>query len=758
MPKIPTIESNSSVKTGSVLGNQSTVSGIDSSSGLNKLGAGIQDFGRAMERIGNTQLALDARDAREKQSTNVAKAYSKLRLDWVKQYNEHQKNPTEDLLTSVETQYDDYVNKVLDGFETPEEIEAFQLKADGYKVGLLEKSQVLQQNIRAANFGANLDLFISQAEDSIYESKSLEEAVSQEELLSEYVESAVANGRIRDPETVQKLQQRVQQLSYTWAVSVVDEQPEAVLAALKQESLMDGVSAERREALKRRAELAVKEQDEFDKNLIRKNFNNDKAQRRNTGTKGAFNYEEAEQAFGKTTADMMQHDLELSSKLYSVDVESQGAYTEDLLALRERARPVEGSANYEADLEYFQEVEKIVGQRQQAKLDDPFSYFSQNSSIKTVLEAAASNPDNRELQMRAQEAVLEAQRKDPAIPPSKYAVMPKAAAKGFVDDFNTLIAVGSEVDGPGVRDQLASFYETFGENAQIAFRQLSNISGGEKVVNKINPLLWHLNNPSSFNLILNAVRKPIDEQKKRFTSDQLTNLNEDFVSDPNLLNYTASVFTADSSAQSFNVVNGVRESYHSFVLDYVANGGSIDEASQIFFSRYTFGEANGATYARPRVYQDEGGKTHVVDEKTAELSDEWLKNELINMSRILGNPGKKWNPSTNSYEQETLDIDPATVLPVVFEDTVNEDMADAIDSNGFWVTNEDETGVYLYVKGAYAGAPVQVRDTSGNPIEIPFYKTYQGRNNVTRRQVLKSRTDDSMWDTIGRTLQSINDS
>ena len=437
----------------------------------------------------------------------------------------------------------------------------------------------------------------------------------------------------------------------------------------------------------------------------------------------------------------MKRDLELSSKLYAVDVESNGAFTKDLMTMREKATPVVGSATFDMDTEYFNEVSKIVSQRQSQKLNDPYTYFAQNSGIASVVEAAAGSPENLQAQLNVQETILKAQKRDPAMSPSKYAVMPKAGAERFIENFNTLLAVGSKADGPGVRDQLAQFYDMFGSNTQVAFRQLNNLTGGSKVTSKINPLLWHLENPSSFNLIYNAIRKPIEEQKKRFTSEELTNYNEEFTTDSSLLNYTASVFTSDSSHQSFNIVNGVREAFNSFSLDYVANGGSQEQASEIFFSRYTFGEANGATYARPNEYQDDKGDTHYVSPDMAELSDDWLETELMDMVRKIANP----------TETESLDIDPTTVLPQVFEDNLQEDLADALETNAFWATNEDETGVYLYVKGQFAGAPVQVKNNAGEAIQVGFDKTYVGRNLVSRKNVLIDRTDDNLWDKINKT-------
>lgn len=740
------------MKTGTILGTHSGISNIDTSSGLKALSKGISDIGRAAENIADTQLALDAKNANQKKSTNVAKAHSKLRLDWTKQFMEHQKNPSEDSMSIIEKQYDDYVNQTLDGFETPEEAEAYQIHADSYKVGLLQKSQLLQQHTRAQNFGQSLDLMISDAEEAIYQSKSLEEAIAQEDMLIDFITQARANDRIRDPETVEKLKQKAEQLSYTWALSVVDDEPDAVLVALKQESLMKSVSIERREALKKRAEVSLKEKDEYDKIALRQIFNNDKTQRRTTGEKGVFSYEDSALAFGKTTADIMKHDLELSSKLYAVDVESQGAYTEDLLAMRERNAPVVGSPTFEMDKEFYEEVSKIATQRQKQKLNDPYTYFAQNSGLASLVKTAADNPENMELQLGVQEAVLGAQKRDGAISPSNYAVMPKAGAQRFIENFNTLLAVGSKADGPGVRDQLTGFYEMFGQNTQVAFRQLNNLTGGEKVTSKINPLLWHLDNPSSFNLIFESIKKPLEDQKKRFTSEQLTEYNEEFITDANLLNYTASVVTSDNSSQSFNIVNGVREAFNSFSLDYVANGGKQEEASSIFFERYTFGEANGATYARPNSYQDDKGETQYVTPDMAELSDEWLDIELTDMVRKIANPRNVWDNSSKSLQMESVDIDPKTVLPQVFEGNLQEDLADALESNAFWVTNEDETGVYLYVKGQFAGAPVQVKRTDGSNVEVSFNQTYVGRNHVNRKTVLGGRTDDTIWDKFGKAM------
>jgi hypothetical protein len=273
----------------------------------------------------------------------------------------------------------------------------------------------------------------------------------------------------------------------------------------------------------------------------------------------------------------------------------------------------------------------------------------------------------------------------------------------------------------------------------VAVNQINETKGGDKVTSKMNPLLWHLRNPSTFRLIVDAIRKDPQEVNARFKSEkELKNFMADVRTDPGLMSYQSSVLGANNGAEAQRLVTGVNEAYTAFTKDWVLNGGRMKDAASVFFAPYTFGTVNGATYARPINYADASGKPHTMSEDQINLSNgylEWFP--------------KRLDPST---------IDPATVVNTIgyfTSEQITQDVKNALSSNAFWSTTEDETGVYMFVKGSIFGAPKQVFYKNGKPVRVNFADTMVSVPKVPfgeKPQHYQEETGDSALDRVANML------
>jgi hypothetical protein len=289
----------------------------------------------------------------------------------------------------------------------------------------------------------------------------------------------------------------------------------------------------------------------------------------------------------------------------------------------------------------------------------------------------------------------------------------------------------------------------------MALNQLNRVPGGDKVTPKINPLMWHVNNPSTFRLVVDAVRKDDQEVMKRFDKADKEDLLTQVTTDANMMNYAQSVMATNNSPEAQAQVQGVHEAYRAFARDWKLNGGKIKDASSAFFNTYyTFGEQNGIPYARPREYKDNTGKAHIMSDDQVQMSNEWLNIELQDMimNQRAGKP--------------KVEIDPSTIVPdykMFTPDQIKEDIADALETNTFWATTQAEDGVYLHVKGNMPGTSVMVKDKKGKPIFVPFKDTVGGRNYIGKdflsgeMRKIDSRTDDTFWDKFGGALELLSD-
>jgi hypothetical protein len=755
---LPSYNTQESATTGGISGFTAfgPSQGISFGAGLAALGRGVADAGAG---VANYAVAIDRANRQQKEQQSVKEVnekYSQLRLDWAKRQNEYDVNPQENQLELSVKEYDDYVGKMIEGASSPEVAQALKERADSYKVGLAERNHKLQFETRAMNFALGFDQMLTNAGDAIFTTKSQDELFAQQELLNTYIDEAVSTGRIQSKQTVEALRSRVKQLPVSWADTVMGQDPESVIAAVETD-MFAGVKPETRQTIKEQAERVLKTRKEVDKQAIVQSFESDRAQLMITGVGSAFSYDAAKEAFGETKANQMKRELDSAASLYRVSNKLNAADGDTIRTIMEEAQPKSNpnSTTYAEESEYFQNVRKLAIEAQKEKEQDAFSFFAKDPMIASVLQEAAKNPDDLQAQRNVRELILARQKADNSLQPWQYSVMPSSEAKEFVTQFNTLLAVGNKEDGMGVRERLLQFNEQFKDHVDIALSQLNRVPGGDKVTPKINPLMWHLNNPSTFRLIVDAVRKDDQEVMKRFDKAQKESFFDEISTDPNLVNYTESVLATNNSPEAQAQVQGVMESYRAFARDWKLNGGKLKDASSAFFNTfYTFGESNGITYSRPREYKDDAGKAHIMSDEQAKLSNEWLNIEIrdIVMRQRQGSP--------------KVDLDYSTVVPesrFFTPEQLKEDVADALETNSFWAASQAEDGVYLYVKGNLPGTSVMVKDKSGKPIFVPFNKTVTGRNRIGKdlltgqMKVIDSRTDDSFWDRFGQALNALND-
>jgi len=779
MPSIPNVNNSSgSVKQGGISGFTAfgPSGGISGAGAMSVLGKGLSDAGRGFASASvdiNTSLKRNAADKASKDAAyadlqekdrlafkgqedvrEVNEKYSKLRLDWAKRQNEYDHNPSEDQLKVSIEEYDKYVEDLLRGSTNDEVRNALQERADSYKIGVAEKNHKLGYVKKSTNFAVGFDQMFVDANDAIFTTKSIEELFEQQDLLSTYVEQAVATGRVQSESTIAALNTKIGQLPVSWADSIMGIDPQAVIEAVATDAFSE-VPPNIRQGLIDKAKRVISAGEEFDKQAIQQSFESDRAQLLTTGVGNAFDYDIAKKAFGKTKADQMQRQLDDAESVYGITQKTIGADGAALGTIIKESKPKSdpSSTTYAEELAYHNAVKDIVIKTQERKIDDPFSFFAQEPSIAAAIEEAANSPDNPEVQRGLREMILSKQKSDKSLSPWNYAIMPKAEAADFIEEFNSLLAVGVEGDTQGVREQLLSFEDEFRNHTDIALSQLSRVNGGEKITGKLNPLMWHTNNPSVFRLALDSIRKNNDEVMKLFSAEERSDLLIDVSSDSNLLQYSQSIVATNNSAEAFNQVKGVRETFQAFTRDWVLSGGAVDESSEAFFgSYYSFGETNGMSYSRPLQYKDAAGVDQVMSQEQVSLSDEWLDVEIqdIILNQEKGTP--------------KFDFDPATLIPqheLFTPAEVQEDISDALESNAFWGTTQDENGVYLYVKGSLPGTSVMVKTKSGEPVMIPFHQTVGGRNRIGRDflsgeiKETGARTDDAWYDKVGRTLSRL---
>ena len=769
MPKVPIALAGESVLTGL---NSPSFHGAEPDDGFagrggQAVGEGIADLGRGLYQYAQAQQGIkDMQDRQieasaivakrqkaQDESMEVAEKYSQLTTDWSKRMVDYQSSPSEDQLSVSTTEYDKYVKGMLEGASSPMVMRELKLKAAGYRLEFVDANFRLQSQIRAQKFGASLDKMMVNADDAIFTTKSIGELMRQKSIINTLIDDAVKNGRIRDPNTVENLKNKVDQLSVSWAEANMGINPQMVKDVIEgkndTQEIMKGVSTHTKQILIDRANNTMEQLGKMDKLSLQQSLESDIVQRTQTGKGDSLNLDSYEKAFGKTARDIAQRQLELSTQLHSIVEQSKGADGETLDKLLVSSQPKADpkSSTFHDQQEFYEAVVKTVEKAKAFKAKDPFNYFMQQATVKSVLSSLpASQANDVEKAKLIQNIVLEAQKADSDLQTWEYAVMPKDEAKEFILKFNSSVAVGSKQDGGGFREELVQFNQRFGNYTSTALNQIARETGGKEIVSKVNPLLWHVDNPSIFRATLEAIRKDPETELKRFpTSKDRSSFFEDVSMDNNLSKYEMSIFSSNTGAEASKLVSGVRDTFTAFSRDYVLNGGKMKDASEAFFGNYSFGSMNGMPYARPRSYSDETGKQSFMSDKQIELSDKFLEVYPF-----------KIDPST---------IDPQTIVAQTKYFTskqLTEDISDALRRNTFWSTTEDETGVYLYTKGSLIGAPRQVFRKDGTPVKLDFRDTMiptatLGFGETPGRGEEIPMTDDTWVDHLMRGLQRTAD-
>jgi hypothetical protein len=656
------------------------------------------------------------------------------------------KEPTDNVMDMTVKEYDEYVTKMLNETDSPRVKQSLSLASADYKIGLVNDAFKLQSRNQLAQFGASFDKMMVDAESSIFNSKSLNELSIQRELLHSTIDSAKENGQIQDPGLIENLKQKVNLLPVSWAESMLSSNPELVKAVAlgegKYSGVMDGVSARTRAILADKAEESVRVKDIQDKKLLKDALESDKIQRIDTGQGDSLDLDVYEQAYGKTEREAAERELALATRLHDVVEMSKGASQEQLNRLLEMNKPVSDpkSPLYAEEQSLYLAAQKVAAQARDDKKEDAFTYFSQHPAVFAQAQQLSkeNTPENRK---ELQSIVLSLQRTDGTMQPYEYRVIPQQEAEKFIANFNKLVEVGNKTDGAGVRDMLEQFTEEYGENTHIALQQLQQTKGGDEITPKLNPLLWHLNNPSTFRLIVDSIRKDPSEVYKRFENEKVvSSFLMDARLNSNLISYQASVMAANNSAEASKIAGGVQQAWTAFSRDYVLNGGKMKDASSIFFGVYSFGQVNNVTFARPLIYTDEAGRQHKMSDEQQTSSDNFLN----------------WFPKRLDAEQ----IQPESILNEIgaFKpDEIKKDIENSLNNNTFWSTTEDESGVYLYTKGSILGTSRQVFYKDGTPVKVKFSDTLvpipeQYRGKTYERYPTK--TTDTIWDRLAKSLLS----
>ena len=725
--------------------------------GLSRVSSNISSMadrqGREEERLKAIQLHqqnvindLTERKIGQIESLEENKKYSQLRTDWNNRMMELSKQPSDNVLEQVNKEYDDYTSKLIEGASSQRVKDRLSLLSSEYKIGLTTEAFKLQSKQQLSKFGAAFDEMMINAESSVFNTRSLTELSVQQELMMKTVEDARSTGQIQDPQIIQNLKEKINLLPVAWAESMLSTNPELVKSVALGEGdykgIMDGVPSRTRALLSSKAEESVRVKDNQEKLLLKEALESDKVQRIQTGEGESLDLNVYEQAYGKPARDAAERELNTATQLHGIVEMSKGASQEQLNNLLVMHKPVADpkSPLYAEQQDLYMATQKIVAQAKDDKKEDAFTYFSQHPSVQSQAQqlAEANTPESRKM---LQDLILSLQKSDVTMRPYEYRVMPQGDAEKFISNFNKLVEVGNKSDGAGVRDMLEQFGEEYGENTSIALQQLQQTKGGEQVTPKLNPLLWHVNNPTTFRLVVDAIRKEPSEQYKKFGTEKvIKNFLVDSSLDSNLVSYQASVVSANNSAEASKLAGGVHEVWTAFSRDYVLNGGKMKDASSIFFGNYSFGQVNNVTFARPLVYKDDTGKQHKMSEEQQTASDNFL-----------------------TFFPKRLDADQIQSESILNEvgafkpEEIKKDIENSLNNNTFWSTTEDESGVYLYTKGSILGTSRQVFYKDGTPVKVKFSDTLvpipeQSRGKSFERY--PSKTTDSIWDRLSSALLS----
>lgn len=728
--------------------------------GLEKLAGGFERAEIHTARNQHYLQQLQQQHQAQDDAFEVGKTSLQMRSDWDKRMQDYRDNPSENVLQQFNTEYDDYAKKTLDSASNPQVRSELELRTMQYKNDFMGQAHGIQVQARQSNFAAGLNTMLGQSEDAIFASKSVDELNKQKDILHQTIDSAQKTGRVQDPEIVQKLHQTVNNLDVAWAEANVSDNPKEVISALNNEKgydkMFSGVPIHTRQTLMDKANGVIDTNDQYDKVALHQQLESDITQRMKTGQGSSLNLDRYEDTFGKGARAQAEIELNNATKLNGVIEGVKGANDTTLQKLLDAAQPKADpkSSTFALEQKYADQVQQTVYQASADKKDDAFTYFSQNPALKSLVSdvqrlntSKKGNPTqvdtsgmSQEAELSLRSAVLNLQKMDKSLTPDEYKVMPKSEAQSFISSFNGLTQVGNSTDGAGVRDLLTQFANKYKDNLPIALNQLSKIKGGEAVTPLINPLMWHLGNPSIFRMTLDAIRKDDSTEMKRFGSDkERKSFMTDANLDPNFLSYRNSMMSANNSADSEKLVTGVQQAYTSFARDYVLNGGKIRDASQQFFSNYSWGSHNGTVFARPMNYTDQTGNQHTMSPEQVRLSDNYMK----------------WYPSS----LDSKSIDPKTILNSTryfTSEQLGEDTKNALRENTFWSTTGDETGAYLFTKGTLNGTSKQVKDRQGNPIRVNFIDTMKP---VTTQKAGfrdgEHKTSDTWLDELSNALSNV---
>lgn len=668
------------------------------------------------EAQANAINAVKAKREREDRVFEASKLTSQIHKDWLYRVKDYEKAPSEDLLPQFEEEYKKYSTDLLKGIDDKTLHREMELQLLQLQNSTTQDVFRLETATRQANFAASFDQIVANGEDAIYAKKDIDTLAYQQSLIENTVEQALGSGRIRDEATAQKLLDRAGQLSVSWAYANMPSDPQMVLDMLDNKSVKQfspsagevvelpnvfkGITARQREVVRSAAKTSLRAKDTFDRASLVKAHNTNLENVIAFGKETSDNYlDQVEALNGPEARKALTIEIAHAYQKHTVKEEVKGATLEQIANSRNRNRPKEGASD-EA-FQTYRTLQPIYQAAESEHQEDPFAHFMQHPSIQALL----IDNDGDSLAPEVAEKVIELQKNDVTIAPFEVAVMSNAQADKFIDTFNQAVAVSQ--DSGSVFAALQGLHAAHPEHMNLASAQIARRGKSTTVGKLVNPLMWHFDNPTAFQLIVDAVRKDnAAEMQKLGKEKDIKSFKYNVQNDGQFLAYRQSIDAYDNSPDAANATSGVLEAFQAFARDQVVAGGSVAAASNIFFDRYKFTNFNGVPLTIPSRWTNpetgEAGTTHLTTDA-----------QQYSFNRAL-----------EVFALETLEneADPRSVIPVTdFMDSseISEDMAEQY-PNVYYVVGPDETELLMYVRGSMLGSARQLTNKEGTPITVPI--------------------------------------
>ncbi len=378
-----------------------------------------------------------------------------------------------------------------------------------------------------------------------------------------------------------------------------------------------------------------------------------------------------------------------------------------------------------------EDVATMIERGREIKRADPFTWYRSDPALESLAKSLnfamaatlpADPPPGAEV---FRNLLLQRQREDTDLGPDDVAVMPQPVAEQLVQRFNDAATVNPEKgSNETLQGLVLEFSNQFGRHSDVALRQLAKVKGsGAEVASKIEPLLWHKDDPAIFHQIATSIRVDESTVKKGFEERNpkkisFSEFEEDVRLNNDLIKYRASLLGGDPfNDRNRALADGVEEVFRSFARERVLAGGTVDAAAQDFFSAYHYTEVGDeSVIAIPAVLNGE-----IVTPAMAEQTGDYLHFEQLALAERIRKDEEDLAFSLDFGRNERLnDALAATMARPDWADRV----ADLIETQSFWLTNEQENGVYLMLNGEVFGAPVLVT-MQGEAYEIPFAQTFR---------------------------------